>query len=162
MTKPSSVTASVISIASARKQLRSAVEGVAPWDVRLGHGTSVFFDFGARELSEVSGTPDRGSDQLWIYSAGWRLFGSGGDDAGSGDEGAAMADALHQLVGCAVERARFDADLNLTLHFERGLTFRTLRLSTAEDAWTMFRGFTSYSLGGDGRFCREVRKAADR
>jgi hypothetical protein len=156
MTSSASVVDSVVSAGVVRRQLKAAVEGRAPWNVRLGHGTSVFFDFGDRERSEVAGTPDRGSDQLWVYSSSWRLFGMQEGDAGSGDDGSAVENALQQCIGRTVGRVRFDADLNLTLHFERPkMTFRTLRHSTTEDAWTLFRGSSAYSLAGDGGFLRE-------
>lgn len=140
-----------------RRQLKAAVEGKAPWNVRLGHGTSVFFDFGDRERSEVPGTPDRGSDQLWVYSSSWRLFGLQSCEAGSGDDGSMMETALRQCIGRTVGHVRFDADLNLSLHFAgSAMTFRTLRLSTTEDAWSLFRGSSVYSLAGDGSFHRET------
>ncbi len=157
MSSSGSVVDSAVSAGVVRRQLKAAVEGKAPWNVRLGHGTSVFFDFGDRERSEVPGTPDRGSDQLWVYSSSWRLFGSPKGDAGSGDDESTMETALRQCIGRTVGRVRFDADLNLTLHFERSkMTFRTLRQSTTEDAWTLFRGSSTYSLAGDGGFHRET------
>jgi hypothetical protein len=132
------------------------VEGSAPWNVRLGHGTSVFFDFGDRERSEISGAPDRGSDQLWIYSASWRLFGPSVRDAGSDDDAETMQQALRQCIDQTVCRIRFDSDLNMSLHFdEPAMTFRTLRHSTRDDAWTLFHGSSTVSLAGDGSFWRE-------
>ncbi|MBI2710279.1 MAG: hypothetical protein HYX34_11380 [Actinobacteria bacterium] len=68
-----------------------------------------------------------------------------------------MAAALAQCIDRIVRQVRFDADLNLSLHFTGPtMTFRTLRHSTTEDAWTLFRGSSSYSLAGDGSFHREA------
>ena len=150
------VETSAVTAQAVRAQLRAAIQGSAPWNVWLGHGTFVFFDFGEPEPSEVPGRPDRGSDQLWIYASSWRIFGLGNRDAGSGDDAPEMSAALEGCIGRTVERVRFDSDLNLSLEFEGSVAFRTLRSSARDDAWTLFRRGDSYSLRGDGRFEREA------
>ena len=118
-----------MSRATAIEQLRSAMEGQAPWSVRLGYGTSVFFDFGARQSSEVPGSPDRGSDQLWIYSAAWRLYDGGRLEAGTGDDDTSIANAFRQLVGRMVKRVVLNEHLCLAICFDHGKTLALLTLS---------------------------------
>lgn len=155
--RSSSVQPERVSFAVAREQLKSALEGNAPWEVRLGFGTSVFFDFGEREPAEDPTWPDRGADQLWIYSASWRLFDAPEGEAGSADDESVMAEAVQHCIGRVVERIHFDEHLNLSLLFVKpGPVFCTLRQSTSDDAWTLFRRRSSYSFAGDGNFYHEL------
>lgn len=141
-----------------RDRLTSRLQGEAPWNVRLGHGTSVFFDFGTPEPSDVPGGPMRGVNQLWIYTASWRLFDGIGAGAGSGDGADEMETALHKCLNRRVSKVDLDAYLNLSIEFSGPpMNFATLRESTRDDAWTFFEGEISYSLTRDGSFLRESR-----
>jgi len=131
------------------------VAGHAPWNVRLGHGTYVFLDFG-NVINDGESARQRGSVQLWIVEAIWRIEDSGRLICGSDDEGTAMANGLAYLRHQTVTSAFLTGPLlDLQLTFENGMTFRTFRCSAEEDAWRLFVDASTVFHAPDGTFARE-------
>ncbi|GAA4908733.1 hypothetical protein LX16_3001 [Stackebrandtia albiflava] len=122
--------------------------GRAPWRVRLGHGSFVTFDFGARVTSEGH---VRGEWHLWTCVSAWRLDSTVGIVAGSEDGREDMAQALATLEGTVLESAEVvNNGMDLNLYFP-GAVFRVFPVTGREyEHWMLYEPSGWVLVAGPG------------
>lgn len=115
-----------------------SLTGLAPWRVRLGHGSFVTMDFG-RVVTKPGERVAHGEWHLWVYMAAWRIDSAEDVVAGSGDSREVMSAGLARLEGVALRRTSVVAPgLGLELDFGE-VAFRVFPVVTEDgEHWMLF------------------------
>ena len=154
------VNSTPVPVDEVERKLSESLVGAVPWQVLLGHGTSVLLDFGDTVPPMDPGGLARGTFHLWISGAAWRLEEAGVAVTASEDIGSAMAQGLRRLAGVPVERVSLPSSTrDLVLSFNGDRTLRTFRCQTEDDAWRFFTPDGAFHLDRTGE-CQSRRYGA--
>jgi|SRR5215469_14387608 len=93
--------------------------GLAPWGVKLGHGSFLTLEFGKKITQEFRGkSHTHGEWHLWLRSCAWRIHREGRVLIASGDDREVIERAISRLEWGALRKAVVDSlALDVRLEF---------------------------------------------
>lgn len=123
-------------------QLTAPLIGRAPWAVRLGWGSFLTLEFGAK-VAAPSQKHEYGEWYLWIYMAGWRVEDSTGVILACEDDRAVIQDRIKILENRPLSSFEVSSvGLDTLIGFEGGVLLRLFGTASGEDEhgeyWLLF------------------------
>lgn len=127
--------------------------GKAPWDVQLGWGSFITFEFG-KPVAKVGERRQHGEWHLWLYMCHWRIRQGAEVVIGSSDERDFIGEALDGVVWGDVIKADLGPALDISLLFSSGRQVETFACSAIEEnQWILYTPEGSaITVNGGSRF----------
>ncbi len=146
--------------------LRRAAEtlvGQTAWGPKLGIGSFLTVEFGARRAATEPSGVDHGEFHLWAYCAAWRLDSGDAMVVASEDERDTIKARVPQLDGRAVEGAVVSDTLEFVVSFDGGLRLSVFPIfSEGFEHWILFLPTGDVYTAGPGSTWTVETKPAPR
>src|SRR5690349_17368690 len=124
-------------IGALQEKIRPIV-GMAAWEVKLGWGCYITFEFGAPIVTDGGYT--HGEWHLWIEHVGWRIETNGEFIAGSEDSREGLITAVKCMENTKIVAIDISPPaLQTTIRFENGIRLRLFPVYTSSHKdWIVF------------------------
>lgn len=123
----------------ALRDVADSLVGQTSWDARLGIGSFLTIEFGARRPPSGPSGIEHGEFHLWAYCVAWRVDADGAMVVASEDDRDDIKNAIHRLNGRVVQDVIVSDALELDLAFDDGMRLALFPIfSQGFEHWILF------------------------